>query len=472
MIDPRTEKGFGRLGKVIDKSGSKGRGLIDKVFSRWIPMDEEEPLDWVGDADWARIQQEPVRARALLKMFGITIALLLIWAAIAPLDEVTRGAGKVIPSSRLQVIESLDGGVVEEIAVHEGDIVNAGDLLMRIDPTRYTSSLQEKQYEVLSLIARAARLRALAEDTPLELPEDELTDVPQIVTHEKRLYEESRREFESQMTIMREQLSQKEHELEEVQARRIQAQQAYGLAAQELNKTAPLLSSGAVSEVEVIRLRRDVANARGERDAALARKATLERSVEEAREKVQETELNSRNKWRNELADVLSKIASMSQGTKGLADRVLRAEIISPVNGTVQRLYINTLGGVVQPAGRVADVVPLGDSLEVEVKVSPKDIAFVFPGQKALVKLTAYEFSIYGGLEADVYNISPDTVTDEQGNTFYLVRVKTHKSSIGKGFPIIPGMMAQVDILTGKRTVLMYLLKPILRGTSNAMKER
>ncbi len=472
MIDPRTKKGFDRLGNVINKSGARGRGFIDRVFSRWIPMDEEEPLDWVGDADWARIQQEPVRARALLKMFGITIALLLIWAAIAPLDEVTRGAGKVIPSSRLQVIESLDGGVVEEIVVHEGDIVKAGDLLMRIDPTRYTSSLQEKQYEVLSLIARAARLRALAEDTSLELPEEELKAVPQIVTHEKHLYEESRREFESQMTIMREQLSQKEHELEEVQARRIQSQQAYGLAAQELNKTAPLLASGAVSEVEVIRLKRDVANARGERDAALARKATLERSVEEAREKVQETELNSRNKWRNELADVLSKIASMSQGTKGLADRVLRAEIISPVNGTVQRLYINTLGGVVQPAGRVADVVPLGDSLEVEVKVSPKDIAFVFPGQKALVKLTAYEFSIYGGLEADVYNISPDTVTDEQGNTFYLVRVKTHKSSIGKGFPIIPGMMAQVDILTGKRTVLMYLLKPILRGTSNAMKER
>ncbi|RDD30655.1 secretion protein HylD [Prosthecochloris sp. ZM] len=472
MIDPRTKKGFDRLGNVINKSGARGRGFIDRVFSRWIPMDEEEPLDWVGDADWARIQQEPVRARALLKMFGITIALLLIWAAIAPLDEVTRGAGKVIPSSRLQVIESLDGGVVEEIVVHEGDIVKAGDLLMRIDPTRYTSSLQEKQYEVLSLIARAARLRALAEDTPLELPEEELKAVPQIVRHEKHLYEESRREFVSQMTIMREQLSQKEHELEEVQARRIQSQQAYGLAAQELSKTAPLLTSGAVSEVEVIRLKRDVANARGERDAALARKATLERSVEEARERVQETELNSRNKWRNELADVLSKIASMSQGTKGLADRVLRAEIISPVNGTVQRLYINTLGGVVQPAGRVADVVPLGDSLEVEVKVSPKDIAFVFPGQKALVKLTAYEFAIYGGLEADVYNISPDTVTDEQGNTFYLVRVKTHKSSIGKGFPIIPGMMAQVDILTGKRTVLMYLLKPILRGTSNAMKER
>lgn len=472
MIDPRTMQGFERLGKFIKSSGEKGREYIDMIFRRWIPLDEEEPLDWVGDADWAQLQQEPVRARALLKIFGITILLLLFWAAVAPLDEVTRGGGKVIPSSRLQVIESLDGGVVEEILVQEGNVVETGDLLMRIDPTRYTSSLQERQYEVLSLIARAARLRALAEDTPLDLPEKKLKDVPQIVEHEKRLYEESRREFDSQMTIMKEKLSQKEHELEEVQARLIQARQAYGLAAQELNKTQPLLKSGAVSEVEVIRLRRDVANARGERDAAVARKATLERSVEEAKEQVQETELNSRNKWREELADVLSKIASISQGTKGLADRVERAEIKAPVNGTVQRLYINTLGGVVKPGGRVADIVPLGDSLEVEVKVSPRDIAFVHPGQKAMVKLTAYEFSIYGGLKADVYHISPDTVTDEEGNTFYLVRVKTPAASIREGLPIIPGMMAQVDILTGKRTVLMYLLKPILRATSNAMKER
>ncbi len=472
MIDPRTKKGFERLGEFIQSSGEKGRKYVDMIFQRWIPLEEEEPLDWVGDAEWAQLQQEPVRARALLKIFGITLVLLLLWAAVAPLDEVTRGAGKIIPSSRLQIIESLDGGVVEEILVQEGNVVKSGDLLMRIDPTRYTSSLQEKEYEVLSLIARKARLRALAEDTSLDLPEKKLKDVPQVVQHEKRLYEESKREFDSQMTIMQEKLSQKEYELEEVQARLVQARQAYGLAAQELNKTQPLLKSGAVSEVEVIRLRRDVANARGERDAAVARQATLERSVEEAREQVQETELNSRNKWRQELADVLGKIASMSQGTKGLADRVQRAEIKAPVNGTIQRLYLNTIGGVVKPGGRVADIVPLGDSLEVEVKVSPKDIAFVHPGQMAMVKLTAYEFSIYGGMKGDVYHISPDTVTDEEGNTFYLVRVKTPAASIREGLPIIPGMMAQVDILTGKRTVLMYLLKPILRATSNAMKER
>lgn len=472
MIDTRTKEGFERLGRFIKSSGEKGRRYVDMFFQRWIPLEEEKPLDWVGDADWAQLQQEPVRARALLKIFGITLALLLLWAAVAPLDEVTRGMGKIIPSSRLQVIESLDGGVVEEILVQEGVVVKSGDLLMRIDPTRYTSSLQERQYEVLSLIARAARLRALAEDSPLDLPEDKLKDVPQIVEHEKHLYEESLKGFDSQMIIMKEKLSQREHELEEVEARQIQARQAYGLAAQELNRTQPLLKSGAVSEVEVIRLRRDVANAKGERDAAIARKATLERSVEEAREQIQETELNTRNEWREELADVLSKISSMSQGAKGLADRVERAEIKAPVNGTVQRLYINTLGGVVKPGGRVADIVPLDDSLEVEVKVSPKDIAFVHPGQKALVKLTAYEFSIYGGLKADVYQISPDTVTDEEGNTFYLVRVKTPAASIREGLPIIPGMMAQVDILTGKRTVLAYLLKPILRATSNAMKER
>ncbi|WP_287372664.1 HlyD family type I secretion periplasmic adaptor subunit [Prosthecochloris sp.] len=472
MIDPRTKDGFERLGGFIREMGDKGRVFVDRFFDRWIPMEEEERADWTEDAEWAKMQQEPVRARAVLKIMGITVLLFLFWAMVAPLDEVTRGMGKVIPSSRLQVVESLDGGILEEIRVHEGQEVKAGDILMRIDPTRFTSSFQEKEYEVLGLVAKEARLRALAEGVPLELPERKLKDVPQIVEHEKLLYAESLKEFNAQMVIVKEQLSQRHHELEEVDARLVQAEHSFSLASQELAKTAPLLSSGAVSEVEVIRLRRDVANARGERDAALARKATLERMLDEAKEKVKEVELKSRNEWRKELEVVLSRIASLSQGTKGLADLVERTEIRAPVRGTVQRVYINTIGGVVKPGGRVADIVPLGDSLEVEVKISPKDIAFLHPGQQAMVKLTAYEFTIYGGMRGEVYHISADTVSDEEGHTFYLVRVKTPATAIKEGLPVIPGMMAQVDIMTGKRTVLTYLLKPILRATSNAMKER
>jgi adhesin transport system membrane fusion protein len=240
----------------------------------------------------------------------------------------------------------------------------------------------------------------------------------------------------------------------------------------ELGATRPMVATGAVSEVEVLRLEREVARLRGDRDQAAAQISRVQSAIHEATRKIEEVQLTSRNQMSAELSDAMSKLSSLSQSGVALEDKVKRADIKSPVRGTIKRLLVNTMGAVVQPGKEVVEVVPLDDALILEAQIAPKDIAFLRPGQKAMVKFTAYDFSIYGGLEADVVNIGADSVIDEKGNAFYHVRVRTHKPSLGPNLPIIPGMVAQVDILTGKKTVLSYLLKPVLRAKANAMTER
>lgn len=469
---PRDKLWFEKLGRVLDKLGVPASSYIDKLYARWLDPLHEQPKDWVTDSDWARLQQEPIKARALLRVIALILFLLLVWAAFAPLDEVARGEGKVIPSSQLQVIQSFDGGVVQEVLVREGQIVNKGDLLLRIDPTRFISTFRENRAEFLSLQARAARLQSLTMNTPLTLPDDLLAEAPDIVNHERNLYESNRKELDEQLAIARSQLDQRSEELNEVRAKLTQVTRTLELSTQELNVTKPLLASGAISEVEILRLEGEVSKARGDREQTLSQESRLLLAVEEARGKLRETELMASNKWRSELSEVLSKIAALTESSTGLADKIKYAEIRSPVRGTVQRVFTNTVGGVVQPGREVIEMVPLDDQLLVEAKVSPKDIAFLHPGQNAIVKFTAYDFVVYGGLRGKVEHISPDTITDEKERTFYIVRVRTERAGFDPTLPIMPGMMTQVDILTGKKTVLAYLLKPVLRAQQNAMTER
>jgi adhesin transport system membrane fusion protein len=222
----------------------------------------------------------------------------------------------------------------------------------------------------------------------------------------------------------------------------------------------------------VLRLERDVARLRGDREQATAQISRVQSAILEATRKIEEVQLTSRNQMSGELSETMNKLASLSQGGRALEDKVKHADIKSPVRGTVKRLLVNTMGAVVQPGKEVVEIVPLDDTLILEVQITPKDIAFLRPGQQAMVKFSAYDFSIYGGLEADVINIGADSVIDEKGNAFFHVRVRTHKPSLGPNLPIIPGMVAQVDILTGKKSVLAYLLKPVLRAKANALSER
>ncbi|HAG74585.1 MAG TPA: HlyD family type I secretion periplasmic adaptor subunit, partial [Thauera sp.] len=428
--------------------------------------------DWMGEADWARLQQEPLRARGLLWIIALVLVALVVWAALAELDEVTRGEARVIPSSQLQVVQSFDGGVVEEIAVREGQVVDTGELLLRIDPTRFVSTLLESRATAQALQARAARLEALTRGGEFAVAAELEREIPDIVAHERRMFETSREGINAQIAIARQQLSQRQQELNEVRARRDQAARGLDLAVRELDVTRPLVRSGAVSDVDILRLERDVARMRGERDQAAAQISRVQAAITEAEGKIQEVELAVRNQWRAELSDTMSKLGSLSEGARGLEDRVKHAEIRSPMRGTVKRLLVNTVGGVVQPGREVVEIVPLDDALLLEARIKPRDIGFLRPEQPAVVKFSAYDFAIYGGLDAVVEHISADTVLDDKGNAFYIVRVRTLQNELGEGMPIIPGMVADVDILTGKKSVLAYLAKPVLRAKANALTER
>lgn len=446
---------------------------MDKVFSQLERTHQEKDLDFDSNADWAIKEQTPHGARTFVWLSGGAVLVLLLWAYFAELDEVTRGEGKVIPSRQVQVLQSMDGGIVSEILVKEGQTVHMGELLLKVDPTRMVSSLRENRSQYFSLLAKGARLRALAEGARFLPPAEVAKGTPEIVEQERALYESRRAELDATIGVARQQLSQRTQELVSIRAKREQASQSYNLTARELEMTRPLAKSGAISDVELLRLERDVARYRGERDSANSDIPRLESAINEATRKMQEVELTFRNVARSELSETNAKLNALSEGSTALEDRVKQTEIRSPVNGTVKQLKINTVGGVVQPGKDVIEVVPSDDALVLEARVLPRDIAFLRPGQKALVKFTAYDFATYGGLEATLEHIGADTVVDEKGNAFFIVRVRTLSTSIGtQQFPIIPGMVAEVDILTGKKSVLSYLLKPILRAKAKAMTER
>ncbi len=427
------------------------------------------------DAQAVMSTEQTYRAQTLVRVALLLVIVLLVWAALAQVDEVTKGEAKVIPSRQLQVIQSFDGGVVSEILVQEGQVVEAGQLLLKIDETRATSGVRESAAQAFALEARLARLKALAEgrDFAPPSPQEGNEEEQRIVDEERQLYDSRRSQLHAMISISEQQLAQRQQELSEAEAKRNAAARSLDLSQQELAKTRPLLATGAVSEVEVLRLEREVSRARGEREQSAAQASRARAAIAEASRKIQETELAFRNENRKELSEVLGRLNALNEGAVALADKVSKSHVKSPVRGRVQRLLANTVGGVVSPGKDIVEIVPLDDALVLEAKIQPRDIAFIHPGQAATVKFTAYDFSIYGGLEAEVENISPDTVTDERGqNTFYIVRVRTKQTNFSEKMPIIPGMTAEVDVLTGKKTVLSYLLKPVLKAHAYALRER
>lgn len=467
------QRGFNTIGRV-SRSGRKPlRPFIDRLFARGVTSVHLD-RDWNSDADWALMQQSPLRARLLVYLVLVALFGFIVWASLASVDEVTRGTGRVIPSSQLQRVQSFDGGVVQRVLIDEGDRVEAGELLMHIDPTRFLSNFQENRVQAESLKARIERLRALATGTEFSPPRELVEAAPELVAEEQRVYQTSLAALQAQRLVLEERLQQRQSELDEARSRRDTAQRALGLASEELNLTRPLVQSGAASEVEILRLRREVTQAQGQREQGEAQVTRLTAAIEEAKAELQQVTAEARSEWRQDLSSALGELAALNEASSGLQDRVQMAEVRSPVDGIVQRVGINTIGGVAEPGEEVVAIVPTDDTLLIETRISPRDIAFLHPGQEATVKLTAYDFAIYGGLEAELVNISADTITDEEGNTFYLAKVRTLDGDVVKEaeLDVIPGMTAQVDILTGKRTVMQYLLKPILRAWNNALSER
>ncbi|MDE0952913.1 MAG: HlyD family type I secretion periplasmic adaptor subunit [Halioglobus sp.] len=448
------------------------RRVVDWLFAPWMKEESPGQYNWQLDAHRAYIEQQPLRARILLYVVAVTVVCLVVWSALAKIDEVTRGQGKVIPSRQIQVIQSQDGGVVTEILVREGDFVEEGELLVRLDQTRSQSTFRENRAEFQALSIKAARLRALVEKTEFK-PDAELAQaVPKIVAEEAALFETRRAELSLAQEIAQQQLVQRNEELVEITARERQAARSLELTEQELRMTRPMVASGAVSEVEILRLEKEVNQLSGERQQAAAQVKRIESSIVEAERNLHSVENEFNNEVREELADTISRVNSLRETGEGLSDVVRGTEVRSPVNGTVKQLYFYTIGGVVLPGKEIIEIVPADDTLFLEVRIRPKDIAFLVPGQESLVKFTAYDFVVYGGLKGVVEHIGADTVVDEEGNPFYEVTVRTIESRLAKDKPIIPGMVVEVDILTGKKSVLAYMMKPILRAKQYALSER
>jgi adhesin transport system membrane fusion protein len=372
-------------------------------------------------------------------------------------------------------VQNLEGGIVSEILVQVGDEVKKDQLLLKIDDTRFASSFQENRVKNLADKAKLARLRAEADGTPFKVPEEVMKEKPEIGIAEQQLYQSRRYELDSSLSMKRLQASQRSDEIAGLRAKLGEVKRTHALLQEELAMTEPLVAQGAVSNVELLRIRREASQQQGEIATIGHEISRAQSSYNEATMAIREANLNFTNRAKMELNEVMAKVDETTSTSIALKDRVDRTSVRSPMDGTVNRLMINTVGGVVQPGMNIVEIVPKEDNLVVEAMIKPSDIAFLRPSQHASVKFTAYDYTIYGSMKAILEHISADSITDEKGNSFYLVRLRTDKSYLGtdsQPLPIIPGMVATVDILTGKKSILSYILKPVLKAKSNALRER
>jgi len=434
-----------------------------------------EEIEFMPYLAGAMAQDTPRKSRLTVWVVATLMLTSLVWAKFAVLEEVTMGEGKAIPSSKVQVIQNLEGGIVTEIFVREGQLVNKGETLLRLDDTRFRSNKGESEVDRYTLTAQVERLSAEAEGRPFKLPAEVIAKAPQVAADELALYQSRQQRLRSEQRTLNEQLRQKTQELAEFRAKQEQYRSSLGLVQQELNMSTPLVTSGAVSPVEILRLRRSAVEIRGSMDATTLAIPRADSAINEIKSKVQESEFAFRSDASKELNEKRSDLAKITATSIAIDDRVTRTTVVSPVRGIVKMLKVNTIGGVVQPGSDLVEIVPLEDNLLIEAKVRPQDVAFLHPGQKAMVKFSAYDYTIYGGLPAKLELIGADTTTDDKGNSFYLIQVRTDRNHLGsdaKPLLIIPGMTATVDIITGEKSVLDYLLKPVLKARTEAMRER
>ena len=442
-------------------------------------VSKTEDLDYATEYTSALHSGVPKSLRRLVIIVLLMIAVLVGWANWAQLDEVARGEGRVVASGRNQLLQSLEGGIVEEILVKTGDHVKRGDVLVRINDIGFSSDLGEIESKRLNLMAQIARLEhetdRQAQGVP-EFPALLQQRAPKLVESELRLFKARRQSLNVQINILNERVQQKQRELAEIRInlRRLEANLKLALEEEEIK--APLAKSGVVPKTDVIRLQREISDLRGQIDTAKESIPRLEAGIREAEGQVEEQRLRYLQEAQAELGQRLAEQAIVKEAIRAARDKVQRADIRAPVDGIVNALNANTVGGVVRAGEILAEIVPLEAALRVEARIKPSDIAFVHPQQEAVVKITAYDFSIYGGLDGVVEKISPDSSVDEATReVFYTVTIKTLQNELAgkkQRLSIFPGMVASVDILTGKKSVLDYLLKPINKAREEALRER
>lgn len=418
----------------------------------------------------------PGRGISIL-MLGLSglIAAFVVWAALAVIEEVTTGRGRVIPASKIQLVQNLEGGIVREILIREGQRVSEGDVLLRIDPTLAGSTLGEAREKMLGLSAVVARLEAEVDDKPLDFPAEFVKSRPDLVEQQREQFGERKRELDAALSAFDLQEQQRAQELVELAARIATLTRARALAQEEADLVRPLAQSRAVGRSEVLAVETKLNEIDGNLKAAELARPRVEATRREIEQRRAERLAAFRSDALQKLASARLEFRALTESSRSSADRFARTTIRAPVTGIVKTVHVTTPGQVVQPGHNMVEIVPLNDTLLVEAQIRPQDIAFLRPGQRALVKITAYDFALYGGLEAEVEQIGADSIVSERGDIYYLIRVRTAHSALerdGARLPIMPGMVADVDVITGAKTVLDYITRPLTRMRHASLRER
>lgn len=437
--------------------------------------DNKNDIAFMPDSYAAEVESLPLSSHAILWLTAIFVVVAIIWANLATLDEVAHAEGRVIPSSQIQVVQNLEGGILSRVHVKPGESVRAGQTLLDLDDTRFASSFREGKLTTNALQARIARLEAEISGEPFTSIPDFSEEHADILQDEIRLYRSRQEELDAALDILAQQLTQYRQALAELNATEQKLSLNAELAEQELAMTKPAVEKGAVSEVELIRLQVAVNDMLGQLEGTRLAIPGAEAAVAEAERKIAERRQQFISAAQTELNEAKTELGRLNISNVALEDRVNRTAVKSPVDGTVNQVLVNTVGAVIQPGMDLVEIVPANDTLLIEARIRPSDIAFIHPGQKATVKLTAYDFAIYGGLESVLELISADSITDERGEHFFQIQVRTKKNHLGteeNPLPIIPGMIATVDIMTGQKTVMDYILKPLKRAQEAALSER
>lgn len=431
-------------------------------------------LEFTSSLSQAALEKPTVKSQLIVWVILGVVIWLIVWASHAELDKIIRGDGKVVPSSSIQLVQNLEGGIVEDIFVKSGDKVEKGQVLVKLDNVQYSSSFGETETQQFDLDARATRLRAQAFDEPFKRPLAINPDAKLIYDREEKLFTNEYQRYETTIKIYDEKIAQSRAELNEAYANRRQLQRSYDLLTREVNILSPLVREGIASQVDLLKTEREANEALSKlettRNQIPKLKSVLAESIASRKESIQKF----RNEAQKELNEVLAEFEQLENSKTAILDQVTRTSIKAPVAGTISELLISTISEVVQPGSDILKIVPDDDALVLETKILPSDIGFIYPGLVAKVKFTAYDFAIYGGLEGKIEKISADTITDEEGDSFYVARVRTDKNHLGtetSPLYLLPGMTATVDIVVGKHTILDYLIKPIIKARDLALRE-
>lgn len=412
-------------------------------------------------------------------LFLFVVALVAVsfggWAAMAHLDEVAVGSGKIIPSSQVQMIQNLEGGIIAELLVKEGEMVEQGQILLRVDGVGFQSELRQNRAKQLALEGQIARLTAETEGRDIAFPAQILSDRPDIAERERALFTSRQSELEAALEGLAQQIEQRRQEVNNLKSRDQSLTRNLAFVRQELTMSLELAEKGYRSKLEVLKLQQKFTELEGQVNSTRIAIPQAQAALSESERKLEERRLAHRSQALADLTQQKGELAALNEALRAQEDRVTRRDVRSPVHGIVKHVKMHTIGGVIQPGADLIEIVPVDDQLLVEARVSPSDIAFIRPGQKATVKLTAYDYSIYGGLEAKLEHISADSLLNERGEPYYLIRVRTNQNYLGKDekkLAVMPGMVASVDIVTGDKTVLQYIMKPLLKTTERALRER